>query len=541
MSDVDLAPPTTAPHPPLSGAVAAQATGATGATRKLIRGSSLLLFGRLISVLLNFAVQVVTVRYLAKSDYGAFAYGMGVVSTGATAVMLGLDKASARFVVLFQERGEPRKVLGTIALAVMTVWGLGLSLVVLLHGFRSIIAEQVVTDPLALSLLLVLIALVPVSAFDSLQQRLLAVFIGARAIFFRRHLLGPGLKLAVVLLVVATGGTVHLMAWGYLVAGIFGIAVYAAVLVRTWRRQGLLRHFPLRAADIPARTVFVYAVPLLSSELVLVLRDSLAVILLGHLQTSTAVAEYQAVMPAAKLNLIVSQSFSFLFLPLAARLSAREDRRGMNDLYWQTTMWIAVISFPAFAATFILARPAVELFFGAQYATSAPVLAVLAVGHYVHASFGFNAMTLRVHDRTAYILAIDAAALVVGLTLNLVLIPSYGAIGAAVGTTATFVIHNLLANAALQLSGTGVQVIQWRFLGVYGVIALATGLLWLADRAFAPPLPAGVALVIVASLLLIRLTRGIVRPAETFPELQRVPGLRWLIGHPRGPDRAVEE
>ena len=38
------------------------------------------------------------VRYLSKSDFGAFAYALAVASMGSSMVLFGLDKAIARFV-----------------------------------------------------------------------------------------------------------------------------------------------------------------------------------------------------------------------------------------------------------------------------------------------------------------------------------------------------------------------------------------------------------------------------------------------------------
>ena len=49
-------------------------------TRGHIRGSVMLLLGRLTSMSLAFVTQVVMVRYLSKSDYGAFAYALSVVA-----------------------------------------------------------------------------------------------------------------------------------------------------------------------------------------------------------------------------------------------------------------------------------------------------------------------------------------------------------------------------------------------------------------------------------------------------------------------------
>ena len=60
----------------------------------------------------------------------------------------------------------------------------------------------------------------------------MAVFANLRAIFFRRHILGPGLKLAAVLFVVLTGSNVYFLATGYLVGGLLGLTVYVAILLQ---------------------------------------------------------------------------------------------------------------------------------------------------------------------------------------------------------------------------------------------------------------------------------------------------------------------
>src|SRR5687768_863741 len=95
------APPAPPRAHPQDGAVSATTSGVT---RKYMRGSTLLLGGRAISIVLNLAVQVLTVRYLAKSDYGAFAYALGAASIGSRAILLGLDKGVTRFLPIYHER-----------------------------------------------------------------------------------------------------------------------------------------------------------------------------------------------------------------------------------------------------------------------------------------------------------------------------------------------------------------------------------------------------------------------------------------------------
>jgi O-antigen/teichoic acid export membrane protein len=488
-----------------------------------------LLGGRFISLAINLAVQVLIVRYLLKAEYGAFAYGIGVASIGATAVLLGLDKATARFVPIFQERGEPRKAFGAIVLAVGVVTGAGLSLVALCFGLRGVIAGSVVSDPLALSLLLILIVLAPVDALDHLLQGLLAIFVGTRAIFLRRHVIGPGLKLAAVLLVIFTSGSAHLLAWGYVVGGVLGLATYVVVLGRAWQKQGVFRHARPRAHDIPAREVLAYSLPLMSSELVLVLRGSFAIVLLEYLQSTSAVAEYRAAVPFARLNMFVLESFTLLFIPVAARMFARRDREGLNSLYWQSALLIAILSFPAFAVMFSLAEPVTILLFGPEYAASAPVLAVLAVGFFFHSALGANQLMLRVCGRVREVVIIDVVAVLVGLGLYLQLIPRFGAMGAAVGTTTTFIIHKLLSHHALVRADIGVGPLDRRYLRLYFQMAGMAVALLLLQSLLDLPIYLSLPVAMLASIYLMRTTRKLVRIEETFPELLRFPLLKWLV------------
>ena len=75
------------------------------------------------------------------------------------------------------------------------------------------------------------------------------------------------------------------------------------------------------------------------------------VLMLQAFGSTTDVADYRVVQPAAKLNLLVMTSFSLLFTPQAARFFARGDKAGINNLYWRTAAWTAVFSFPVFAMT----------------------------------------------------------------------------------------------------------------------------------------------------------------------------------------------
>lgn len=499
------------------------------ATRKQLRGSSLLLIGQVLSKGVGFAVQVLIVRYLSKSDYGAFAYALSVVAMGETIVTFGLDRAVTRFLPIYHEQHDYGKMFGTLFLVLSAVASLSVGLILVFYGLQEFIGQTFIDDQQALSLLLILIFLAPVQALDTLLNGLFAVFSRPTAIFFRKYVLGPALKLSVVLLLIWAGSGVRFLATGYLAAGVIAVVIFSIVLIRVLQEQQLFERFSLSAVQVPMREVLSFTVPLLTSDLVYVLMGSVDAVLLGYFQGTVDVAALRAVQPIAKLNQIVLSSFGLLFTPVAARLFARDDREGINDLYWQNAVWIAIVSFPIFAATFSLAQPVTVFLFGTDYTGSGAILALLAIGYYFNAALGQNGLTLKVFGKVRYIMAINILAAILNVVANVLLIPRYGAMGAAVGTFTTLVIFNGAKQAGLRL-GTNIALLDAKYLRVYISISLAALGLWLVQAVTSMPIYASGALAALVSVAVFRLNRDLLDVSRTFPELLKLPFAQFLFG-----------
>jgi len=499
------------------------------AVRRQIRGSSLLLAGRFLAKGVNFASQVLIVRHLSQSDYGALAYALSIVVLGHDVAAFGLHRAVSRFLPIYQEKKQYDKLFGTMILVIGIVLSIGLLMAVALYAFQGPIARFWIRDQQVLSLLLLLVFLAPVEAFDKLLLGMFAVFASPRSIFFRKHVLGPALKLLVVVLLISADGGVFFLAGGYLAATTLGVAVFTAVLFRLLKKQGLFRHFHLPSITMPWREILAFTVPLLTSDLVYVVMHTMDVVVLQYYADVGEVAMLRVVQPLAMMNQLVMASFAALFTPLAARMFARNDRRGINQLYWQTAVWIAVFSFPIFALTFSIARPVTVLFYGTRYEQSAVILSLLSLGCFFNAALGFNGLTLKVYGKLKYIVAINVAAAVLNLIAILLLVPRYGGLGAAIGTCFTLIVHNVFKHAGLRW-GTGIKLFQRRYVKVYASIAVAAAGLWMIQAATSPPVVLGLAMAAVVSVLVLRVNRRLLGADEIFPELLRLPLAKQLLG-----------
>lgn len=502
------------------------------AARKQIRGSSLLFAGRMMSQLITLAVHTLVVRYLPSKSFGAYIYAMSVTQSIGLFSTLGFDRAVSRFVPIYHERNEFGKMFGTLKLVLLTIVGFGLLVPAIVFTFRGTIEAKWIHDPEVMSLLMIAVFLVPFEAFDALVINMFAVFASPKAIFFRRHLLAPTMRLSIVGLMILMSSDARFLMFGTVVSSALGVTICSVVLYRMMTKEGVWQHFDRKNIDIPWREILVFTLPLLSTDILFLVMNGLDVVLLEYYGSLEDVAAYRAVQPFARLNLVVYTTFTVLFTPQASRFFARSDRKGINELYWKTATWIAVLTFPVFIASFSLAEPLTIFMFGEQYADSGKLLSILAVGYYMNAALGFNGTTLTIYRMVWYVACSSIFVAALNLAINFLLIPKYGATGAAIGTSVTLIVHNLIKQSGL-LFGTGVNFADRRYIRVYAIISASAVGLWLIQHFANFNIFVSSILGVVIILIVVRTNRAALDVNDTFPELNKVPLIPLLLGKPR--------
>lgn len=489
-----------------------------------LRGSTVLLGGRLFSVLVGIATQIVLVRNLPTAEFGLFALGLAVVAAVRIVVSLGHNRTISRFFSLYRERQDAGRLVGTLVMEAALISVLGLVAA----------AAAVVTWWLGgreggglVGLLAFFLLLAPLEALEELLENLFAAYGRVGVIVVRQHLVAPLLRLGVVVGLALSGAGVVFVALGYLLATAVGLALYAVVLRTLLREDEVLRQ---RAGprSYPAREVFGYSLPLLSTELVYLSTSSLNAVLLGASRGPASVGALRAVQPFVDANLLVRRQFHRLFLPLASVLHDRGEAAGLREAYWRSAAWVAVLSFPLFLVTGPLATQLVSFLLGERYAGSAPYLLLLATASYVNAALGFNAEVLQAVARLRYLVCVNVTTAAVALGGAALTAIPFGALGVAVTTAAALVVQNVLNQAGLRgVLGSGLPPRPYRrvYVAVVAGAAAAFGL----EAALAPSLPVGVLGAAVLSLLVLTASRRALDVTSAFPALGRIPVLGRLL------------
>ncbi|TQN37892.1 O-antigen/teichoic acid export membrane protein [Blastococcus colisei] len=501
----------------------------TGEMRRTqVRGSTLLVVGRILALLLTTTTQIVLVRALTMSDFGAFGYALAIASAGRLLLSLGQGKLLSRFTAKYEEERDYDRMFGSMILAAGTILLTSTVSLVALFMLADALVGSAVSDPATVKVVLILVFLAPLEAFDQVFVSLFAAFSKPRAIFFRKYLLTPSLRLAVVLILALTGSSVTFLAIGYVAAGVVGLALNVTLFAQVLRERDLLRHLRLRRVVLPYRAVFSFSLPLITGELLTLSLTVGGVFILAYYHSAAEVAGYRAVFNPARLNTAVLHAFVPMFLPLAARLFARSDIDGLRRTYWQTGAFVAVLTFPVFGLTGPMAEDTTVLLFGEAYADSGLVLALLSAGYYFSVVLGFNTYALQICGRIRFLVGVNTVTAVFNVALSLLLVQRYAAVGIAIANLSALVLQNVVNQWALRRA-LGTSFIDRRCALCYLVILCSAAALWAFQVLVDPGLVLGLASVAVASVVVLVVSRRAIELGDTFPELRRVPVLRLLV------------
>ncbi len=495
----------------------------TAETRRHLRGSALLLAGRLIALVIEFAAHVLVVRYLTKTDFGAFSYALAIVSLLSQVIVLGLPETLARYAPMFIERREYGKLIGSGVVAVSLVLGLGLIAMAAIVALSSPIGDLLDSD-YAATLLAILILIVPSEGINLIFQGVFAALDRVRVIFIRQYVLVPALRLLVAIALVRQDQDATFLAVGYVAVSVIGLLWYGSlggVLLRSAARD------KLENIEFPTRELLSFALPVLVTNIFWVVLLATSTITLGVMAGTTDVAEFQAVLPPARLNYLVTTIFSIMFIPTISRMFARGQMAELRAAYMSTTYWLTVLTVPLLVLTTVFAPAFVPAFFGDDYDASILVLALLSAGYFLHSTAGPNSTTLKVFRKLRYTVVIDLLALATGVGLNLVLVPLAQANGAALAFLLAVLCRNAFYQWALRRIA-GIELLTPDFLRLQAVIAFVVLLLAAVQFTLAPGLAIAVALSAAAGVAVLRASRRVLDIAATFPELTRGPLGRFL-------------
>jgi O-antigen/teichoic acid export membrane protein len=163
------------------------------------------------------------------------------------------------------------------------------------------------------------------------------------------------------------------------------------------------------------------------------------VVLLSLFTSNSVVGAYGAAARLLEATLFLAWSSGASVLPMFSYLG-RDSRPSLDRAYRASLTFVGGMVVPVAVTLFVCAGPIVSLLYGRRYDDAVPVLRWLSFAVVAY-SVGYIAGTLVLVRRPGRLtVMVTAVAAAVNVLLNLVLIPTLAAVGAAVATLATEVL-----------------------------------------------------------------------------------------------------
>ena len=166
------------------------------------------------------------------------------------------------------------------------------------------------------------------------------------------------------------------------------------------------------------------------------------IIMLGVLSNAIDVGMYHPIDRTAGLVRMILFAFAGIFAPIFSEHYFKNNISGMKESYQSSSKYILMFSFPVFIFLFVFANPML-LLFGSEF-QNADALKILLIGIFIQTIFGLGSSTLSMSGNTKFNLFNVLIALILNISLNYILIPQYGIVGAALATTLALFILSIL-------------------------------------------------------------------------------------------------
>lgn len=250
---------------------------------------------------------------------------------------------------------------------------------------------------------------------------------------------GELLTVGLLLLLVHNQGDLMKVPWMRVVGDVAAAMLLLALLWRHGHRVGV-RHSP----EI-VRPLLTSAAPLVGHAILGLAIFNSDLIFLRALRDARTAGMYAAAYTLISFLLNLGVAYGNSLLPVLTREGGHADPQKQRTLFDHAMIQVLTVALPVGAGGCLLAGGLMMLVFGPTYAEGIPALQVLIWSIVVAWVRNVVQMGLIARDKQSFVLRTSMWSAAANLVLNLLLIPRFGMVGAAVATLATETLRTVVA------------------------------------------------------------------------------------------------
>lgn len=409
--------------------------------REIALGGASALLVKVMAVALTMLFNIVLTRSLGASDTGKYFLAFSVMSIGGIIAKQGIDRSVLRFLspAFATNQWKEVKLLLTYSVRKVIVGSVLSTLVVVV--FADFISQFIFQRSDLGSLIRIFaIVIVPLSfsyymteAFKAMKKVIVSVSI--------RGVLIPILSILGILLLVPKIG----------ILGAIVSSIVAYWFVFVFSATSLHRKVIKSEDTYEGGTSFSFSKeefkksskPLWLTSLTQEIITWSPAFIIGFYLVDAEVGKYEIVKRVGLSTSFFLFAFNTILSPKIGEMFAKADLKSIGKICRQTTGLMAIMTAPIFFGLFFFSEEILYLFGKGFVDGTILPLQILLIGQFIHVLFGptGNILLMCGYEKYLFYSALIGVALLLGL--NLLLVPDYGILGAAIAHATTWTIRNL--------------------------------------------------------------------------------------------------
>jgi O-antigen/teichoic acid export membrane protein len=392
--------------------------------RRLFRHSAAYTFANMLNRAFAIVLVPIYTRCLTQDDYGTFALLLGAAAIIWVLLDCGISAATTRFWYDYDDERERRHLILSMWSTMMVI-GVTVSVLLSVVGWRY--SESIFG----------------VSFWPYVALTIWGTFFNAANIIPKSLMRVKEQSTRFVAVVFAQSAVLLVAVLVFVVwldMGLFGAVLSAfvqAVIIFLCFTPYTLGHAARPAMRGIATETMRFGFPILVLEAGWWVLDTSDRFILRHYQAASVVALYSVGYALGRLLIMLSVSIDQAWTPFFFERAKDDDAEARRLAAYAATYFTLIVA-GAGVVIAVFAREAVLLFGGRSYLDAARVTPVIVLASVIQGMFYVPSRGLLLKKRTFLLTYVVIAAAVVNVGLNLVVIPKWGMMGAALATVAGY-------------------------------------------------------------------------------------------------------
>lgn len=411
-----------------------------GSLKSIAQGAGIIFLGLIIGNILGILNQTLLGRFLGVDIYGTFSLALSIVTIASEIAAFGLLGSLSRFIPFHLKKGEKDIVKSSINFSLGFVLCTSILIGIVLYFFSGKLSVDIFhknnLDPI-LKYFLICIPLISIATILGATIR------GFKAVKYKVGIndIGMGLiKVIIFILFVGIGYQLFGAIVAYISALIF--TIFASMII--FRKKLFPDHSKYRNVSI-AKNLLSFSWPLALTAITFLFAAKTDVLFIGFYLTSKDIGIYMSALVISQSLIFIGTAFEYIFLPVVSELFAGKKMVDLKIIFKSASKWMVLVILPILLFIIVFPKEIITLLYGVEYSEGFLALVILSFGISMNAFTGLTGNMLVGGGYTKLNLVTTIIGAIVNISLDVLLIPILGIIGAAIATSASYTASNIFS------------------------------------------------------------------------------------------------